>query len=138
MKINWGKIILGSVGLLFTAYAILLILLHYTGKTTNARITEYRQEYGERNETIRNQYTYVYGYEFEVNGKTYSGNGQRIGNSAFLKSDGSQKITVKYLSCCPYLNSAFESKNTTTTIIIFLGIGILFMVLSQKLVLANE
>ena len=134
MKINWGRIIIGIVGLLFSIYALLLISLTFFGVETEANITSYRQEYGERNETIRNQYTYVFGYEFEVNGKTYSGNGQRIGNSVFIKSDNTHKISVKFLKSCPYINCDYKAENHGLTSLIFLGIGIVLIVISRKLV----
>jgi hypothetical protein len=124
MKVNWGKIIIGSVGFIFLMYALLLISLSLFGFSTNAKITSYRQEYGERNETIRNQYTYLYGYEFEVDGKLFSGNGQRIGNSVYLKNNGTQTIQIKYLSCCPFVNHALDENKNTKQILITLLVSL--------------
>ncbi len=132
MKINWGKIIIGSVSAIFLLYALLLISLYFFGVSTSAKITSYRQEYGERNETIRNQYTYLYGYEFEVNGKLCSGNGQRIGNSVYLKNNGTQTIPIKYLSCCPQLNQALDH-SAVKSLLIFMGIGLLLLYFASKI-----
>ncbi len=132
MKVNWGKIIIGSVGFIFLMYALLLISLSLFGFSTNAKITSYRQEYGERNETIRNQYTYLYGYEFEVDGKLFSGNGQRIGNSVFIKDTSNRSIPIKYLSCCPQLNQAFDH-SPVKSLLIFMGIGLLLLYFASKI-----
>lgn len=132
MKINWGKIIIGSVSAIFILYALLLISLYFFGVSTSAKITSYRQEYGERNETIRNQYTYLYGYEFEVNGKLYSGNGQRIGNSVYIKDTANRSIPIKYLTCCPQLNQALDH-SPIKSLLIFIGIGVLLFYFARKI-----
>jgi hypothetical protein len=134
MKINWGKLILGSVGVLFTLYSLLIFSLDWVGTDTEARLTSYRQEYGERNEVIPNRYTYLYGYEFEVDGKTYVGNGQRIAGPAHLKLSGDETIRIKYLSCCPYLNQAEEVTEVEWSALIFLGIGLGLLLVVTKLV----
>ena len=132
-KNNFGKILITSVGIIFLIYTIFLFVLNFFGNNANARITSYRQEYGERNETIRNQYTYVFGYEFEVNGKKYSGNGQKISDSVFLKSDGKTTISIKYLKCCPALNTAYDGNKTLLNILISLGVATLLLYFSRKM-----
>lgn len=105
-------------------YGLFLGVLLSFGDDVTARVTSYRREYGERNETIRNQYTYLYGYEFMVNGKKYSGTGQRIGNSVYLKPGNSTFMHVKYLPCCPYLNTDTEGNKTMLNMLISLLVGI--------------
>lgn len=133
MKINWGKIIIGGVGVLFFLYALLLISLYFFGGSTSAKITSYRQEYGERNETIRNQFTYLYSYEFEVDGKLYHGNGQRIGNSVYIKNTDNQTIKVKYLVCCPTFNHSVDGKSNVKQIAIFISISLLLFYFAAKI-----
>jgi len=58
-----GKIIIGFVGSIFLLYAIFLAVLWLAGTPVPAKITSFRREMGERDETIRNQYTYAYAYE---------------------------------------------------------------------------
>lgn len=127
-KNKWGKWLILSIGLIFTLYSIFLGSLVLFGAETKAKITSYRQEYGERNEAIRNQYTYLFGYEFEYQGKTYSGTGQKIGNSVFLKNDGNSFITIKFLPSIPQLNTAYEEKRTVINMAITLvvGLGLLY------------
>lgn len=123
MKIHWGKVILVGVGTLFTLYSVLIFALNVAGISTEARLTSYRQEYGERNETIRNQYTYLFSYEFEVDGKTYFGNGQRVAGPEHLKLSGNEKIRIRYLAIWPYLNQA-EEKGFDWVAVLYLGIGL--------------
>ena len=132
-KINFGKILISFVGIIFLLYAAFLFILNFFGEETNAILTSYRQEYGERNETIRNQYTYLFSYEFDVNGKKYSGNGQKIGNSVFLKPDGKSTISIKYLRCCPFLSTANDGSKTLMSCFIFFSIGLLLFYFSGKM-----
>lgn len=127
-KNKWGKWLILSIGIIFILYSIFLGSLTLFGSETNAKITSYRQEYGERNETIRNQYTYLFGYEFEYEGKTYYGNGQKIGNAVYLKNDGNSFITIKFLPSIPQLNTAYEEKRTVINmgITIVIGLGLLY------------
>lgn len=99
-----GKIIIGSVGLLFLLYGCFLIILWLNGIETQAKIISFRRELQERAEVIPNRYTYAYAYEFNVSGEKYSGNSKKIQGPLFLKNQGNSFIKVHYLACCPSLN----------------------------------
>ncbi|MBI9040596.1 hypothetical protein [Lutibacter sp.] len=130
---NFGKWLIFSIGFLFTIYGLFLGSLTLFGTETKAKITSYRQEYGERNETIRNQYTYLFGYEFEYKGKVYTGTGQQIGSPVFLKNNGNSFITVKFLPAIPQLNSSFNGEKTIWNIAISFVIGIGLMYITKKM-----
>ncbi|MFA5297842.1 MAG: hypothetical protein WC389_06495 [Lutibacter sp.] len=132
-KNKWGKWLILSIGIIFILYSVFLGSLVLFGTETKAKITSYRQEYGERNEAIRNQYTYLFGYEFEYQGKTYSGTGQKIGNSVFLKNDGNSFITIKFLPSIPQLNTAYEEKRTIINMAITLVIGLGLLYATKKM-----
>lgn len=132
-RFNFGKWLIFSIGLLFTIYSLFLGSLTLFGTEINAKVTSYRQEYGERNEMFRNQYTYLYGYEFYVDGVKYFGTGQKISDSVYLKNNGNSYMQVKYLSCCPYFNSDFEANKTLTRIFIFLVVGMGLVLVSRKM-----
>lgn len=132
-KLNFGKVLIFSIGLLFTIYSLFLGGLALFGTETKAKITSYRQEYGERNETIRNQYTYVFGYEFKFEGKVYTGTGQQIGNPVFLKNNENSFITVKFFPAIPQLNSSFNGEKTIWNIAISFVIGIGLMYITKKM-----
>jgi hypothetical protein len=118
-----GKIIIGTVALLFLLYALFLCTLCLAGTKTQAKITDFRRELAERNETIRNQYTYAYGYEFIVSGKQYSGHSKKVQGPVFLKNQGSSYITVYYLECCPVLNYPGDDFKPWYKILIYFAVA---------------
>lgn len=119
-----GKIIIGTVAVLFLLYGCFLTILWLGGTKTQARVVSFRREMQERNETIRNQYTYAYYYEFMVSGKTYSGNSKKVQGPLFLKNDGNSFITVHYLACCPILNCPEGGFKPWFTILIYFSVGL--------------
>jgi hypothetical protein len=118
-----GKLIIGAVASLFLLYGIFLSTLWIVGNKTQARITDFRREMGERDETIRNQYNYVYAYEFTVAGKTYSGNSKKVMGPVFLKNSGNSFIKVHYLKCCPVLNGPETDFSPQYKLLIYFGIA---------------
>lgn len=99
-----GTIIVGIVASIFLLYGCFLGILWVAGTKTQAQVQNFRREMGERNETIPNQYTYSFDYEFTVEGKAYSGNSKKVQGPVFLKNQGNSFIMVHYLSCCPFIN----------------------------------
>ena len=130
---RWGKWLILSVSAIFTLYSLYIFVLVIYGEDVQAKVTSYRQEYGERDETIRNQYTYLYAYEFSVDGKTYTGTGQLISDSIFLKNSQNQFMQVKYLECCPYLNTYFRGTKTLLNGGISLLIGMLLFYFTRRM-----
>ncbi|WP_319500195.1 hypothetical protein [uncultured Draconibacterium sp.] len=120
-----GKIIIGSIALIFFAYGCFLSLLWLGGTKTQASVQNFRREMGERNETIRNQYTYTYDYEFTVSGKTYSGNSKKVKGPLFLKDQGNIAITVHYLPCCPMLNAPTDDFSPWYKILIYFAVTLI-------------
>lgn len=118
-----GKIIIGSVSAVFFLYGLFLSVLWLGGTQTQARVVEFRREMGERNETIRNQYTYSYSYEFTVAEKSYSGNSKKVQGPVFLKNDGNSFIAVHYLACCPVLNCPKDDFKPWYKILIYYAVG---------------
>lgn len=118
-----GKIVVGTVASLFLLYGIFLTVLWLAGTPVQAKVTSFRREMGERNETIRNSYTYSYDYEFNVSGKTYSGNSKKVQGPVFLKNDGNSFITVHYLKCCPFLNCPEVDYTPKYKLLIYFGIA---------------
>ncbi|WP_372649058.1 hypothetical protein [Draconibacterium sp.] len=119
-----GKIIIGSIALIFLTYGCFLSLLWLGGTKTQARVLNFRREMGERNETIRNQYTYTYDYEFTISGKEYSGNSKKVKGPLFFKNQGNTFITVHYLGCCPALNAPADDFKPWYKILIYFAVAI--------------
>lgn len=128
-----GKIILGTVALIFLLYGCFLTVLWAAGIPIRARVTEFRREMQERGETIRNQYTYAYSYEFSVSGKKYSGHSKKVQGPLFLKNDGTSMIKVKYLRCCPWLNCPEDDFTPWYKIPIFFGVSMVLGYFMMKI-----
>lgn len=124
---RFGKWLVLSVAALFSVYALFLLALQLFGEPTLAKLTSYRQEYGERNETVRNNYTYQLAYEFMVGAKKYTGTGQRIASPVFLKPSENATIKVMYLPCCPMFNYYTEGEKDHISIAVYFVVaGVLF------------
>ncbi len=128
-----GKMLVAAIGLLFLGYGIMLASLFFWGTATEARLTSYRQEMGERNEVIPNRYTYHFGYAFTVNGKNYSGTGQRVAGPVHLKPGPGATITVKYLPCCPFISSGTENGKEGCRIAVILSIAFVLLWFFRKM-----
>jgi len=128
-----GKIIIGSVALIFLVYGCFLTVLWISGTKTQARVLNFRREMQERGETIRNRYTYAYDYEFTVSGKQYSGHSKKVQGPVFLKSQGNSFISVNYLECCPYLNSPESDFTPKYKILIYFFISIVLGYFMKKM-----
>jgi hypothetical protein len=132
-SINFGKVLIFIIGFLFAFYSIFMAGLALFGTETTAKITSYRRQLGERDETIRNQYTYLYGYEFNYKGKTYSGNGQKVGSPIVLKNRGNSYVKIRFFPSIPQLNSSFDNEKTIWNIGISFVIGIGLMFITKKM-----
>ena len=128
-----GKIIIGAVSVLFFLYGGFLTLLWLAGKPTQANFTSYRRELGERDETIRNQYNYVYSYEFTAKGKTFSGNSKKVQGPLFLKNNGNTFIKVHYLACCTFLNAPETDFTPKYKLLIYFGVAAVLFYFATKL-----
>lgn len=128
-----GKIIVGTVALLFLLYGCFLGTLWLAGTKAQAQVKNFRREMGERDETIRNKYTYSYDYEFTVKDKTYSGNSKKVQGPVFLKNQGNSFITVHYMSCCPFLNCPETDFKPWYKIFIYFGVALVFGYFLKKM-----
>ena len=128
-----GKWIVGITGMLFVLYGIFLTSLWLIGTPKQAKITSYRMESGERDETIRNSYTFVYAYEFSVNGKTFSGNSRDIKSPIHVKNSGYSTLKIHYLGCCPFLNCPVSDFSPKYKLLLYFGLGMLFLYFLKKM-----
>ncbi len=128
-----GRILITSFGLLSLGYGLMLAALFFFGTMVEARLTSYRQELGERNEVIPNRYTYHFGYSFAVDGREYSGTGQRIASPTFLKPGSDATITVKFLPCCPRIHTDVRKDQEGRRVMVILALGLVLLWISRKM-----
>jgi hypothetical protein len=82
------------------------ILLGFAGKSVSAVITDIRREGGERTDGKPGRYTYNISYTFTLpDGKEINGFTRKIGDSVYLKADGTSTMRVRYFPAFPYVNA---------------------------------
>jgi hypothetical protein len=95
--------LLGAALILWGAGKIALGII---GEPETATITHIRREGGERNDIKPGQYTYNISYTFALpDGKEINGFTKKIGDSVYLKADGTSNVRVRYFSAFPYINA---------------------------------
>ena len=95
--------LLGAALILWGAGKIALGII---GEPETATITHIRREGGERNDIKPGQYTYNISYTFALpDGKEINGFTKKIGDSVYLKADGTSNVRVRDFSAFPYINA---------------------------------
>jgi hypothetical protein len=95
--------LLGAALILWGAGKIALGII---GEPETATITHIRREGGERNDIKPGQYTYNISYTFALpDGKEINGFTKKIGDSVYLKADGTSTVRVRYFSTFRYINA---------------------------------
>lgn len=93
-----------GIGLIFMGAS--QIMLGFAGQSTSAVITSIRREGGERTDVRPGRYTYNISYAFTLpDGKEIDGFTKKIGDSVYLKADGTSTIRVRYFPAFPYVNA---------------------------------
>ena len=107
------------------------ILLGFAGKSAFAVITNIRCEGGERTDGKPGRYTYIISYTFTLpDGKEINGFARKIGNSVYLKADGTSTVRVRYFPACPYVNIMERDTGfgAGQLVLIFTGIALIFLI----------
>ena len=93
-----------GIGLIFMGVS--QAVLGFAGKSTSAVVTSIRREGGERTDGKPGRYTYNISYTFTLpNGKEVNGFTKYIGNSVYLKADGTSAMRVRYFPAFPYIST---------------------------------
>jgi hypothetical protein len=93
-----------GIGLIFMGVSE--IMLGFAGKSAHAVITDIRREGGERTDGKPGRYTYNISYIFVLpDGKEINGFTKKIGDSVYLKADGTSTVQVRYFTVFPYINA---------------------------------
>jgi hypothetical protein len=81
-------------------------ILGITGKSASAVVTAVRREGGERTDGKPGRYTYNISYTFTLpDGKKVNGFTKHIGDSVYLKADGTSTVRIRYYPAFPYINA---------------------------------
>lgn len=92
-----------GIGLVFMGAS--QALLGFAGKSASAAVTDIRREGGERTDGKPGRYTYNISYTFALpDGKEINGFTKKIGDSVYLKADGTSTVRIRYFPVFPYIN----------------------------------
>lgn len=94
------------IGLSFILWGIGNVALGILGEQATAVITDIRREGGEHTDLKPGRYTYNISYTFALpGGKEINGVTKKIGDSVYLKADGTSTVRVRYFPCFPYFSA---------------------------------
>lgn len=92
-----------GIGLIFMGAS--QALLGFAGKSASAVVTDIRREGGERTDGKPGRYTYNISYTFTLpDGTEINGFTKKIGDSVYLKADGTSTVRIRYFLVFPYIN----------------------------------
>lgn len=92
-----------GIGLIFMGAS--QAILGFAGKSASAVVTDIRREGGERTDGKPGRYTYNISYTFTLpDGKEINGFTKKIGDSVYLKADGTSTVRIRYFPVFPYIN----------------------------------
>ncbi len=94
------------------------------GKTANSEQTVTSEKSGERTDGKPGRYTYNISYTFTLpDGKEINGFTKKIGDSVYLKADGTSTVRVRYFSTFPYINAMERDTGLDSKPQIFVKLG---------------
>lgn len=101
-----ARILITLLGIALVLMGVSQAILGFAGKSTSAVITDIRREGGERTDGKPGRYTYNISYTFTLpDGKEINGFTKKIGDSVYLKADGTSTTRVRYFPAFPYINA---------------------------------
>ena len=110
------------------------IILGSAGTSASAVITDIRREGGERTDGKPGRYTDNISYKFALtDGKEVNGFTKRIGDSVYLKVDGTTTVWVRYSPAFPSVNALErDAELGSRQVIMMLAGGFLILVMTAK------
>jgi len=128
------RILITLLGIALILMGASEIILGFAGKTASAVITDIRREGGERTDGNSGRYTYNISYTFTLpDGKKINGYTKKIGDSVYLKPNGTSTTRVRYLPAFPYINAMEQDTGfgAGQLVLIFAG-GFLIFFMNRK------
>ncbi len=121
-----------GIGLIFMGMS--QAILGFTGKSAPAVITDIRREGGERTDGKPGRYTYNISYTFTLpDGKEVNGFSKHIGDSVYLKADGTSIVRVRYFSPFPYINAMERDTGLGVgQVVLMIAGGVLIFLMNRK------
>jgi hypothetical protein len=108
--------------------------LGFVGKSATAVITDIRREGGERTDGKPGRYTYNISYTFALpDGKKINGFTKKIGDSVYLKADGTSTVRIRYYPAFPYINAMEQDARLGAgQMVLVIAGGVLIFLMNRK------
>lgn len=121
-----------GIGLIFMGMT--QAILGFTGKSASAVITGIRREGGERTDGKPGRYTYNISYTFTLpDGKEVDGFAKYIGDSVYLKADGTSTARVRYFPAFPFINAMERDAGLGAgQVVLVIAGGVLIFLMNRK------
>lgn len=122
-----------GIGLIYMGASA--IMLGFTGRSASAIITDIRREGGERADGKSGRYTYNISYTFILpDGKEVNGFTKKIGDSVYLKADGTSTVSIRYYPAFPYINVLEKDAGfgAGQLVLIISGVTLIFLINSKQ------
>ena len=128
------RILITLLGIALIFMGMSQTILGYAGKSASAVITDIRREGGERTDGKPGRYTYNISYTFSLpDGKKINGFIKKIGDSVYLKADGTSTVQVRYFPAFPYIS--FMERDTglgAGQVVLMIAGGFLIFFMNRK------
>jgi len=110
------------------------VVLGFAGKSASAVVTDIRREGGERTDGKPGRYTYNISYTFSLpDGKEINGFTKKIGDSVYLKADGTSTVRVRYFPVFPYINAMErDARLGAGQVVLVIAGGVLIFLMNRK------
>jgi hypothetical protein len=116
-----GRFILGAVGVMMIALALMTILLYFMGDTAQAQVSTRRVGGSRDGAPADSRYEWSIDYEFTAaNGSTYYGTTTRRGSDMSVKFDRK----VYYFKAVPNLNALAGEVRPNVGQLVMIGLGV--------------
>lgn len=128
------RLLITLLGIALILMATFEVVLGMAGASAMATVNSIRREGGERTDGKPGRYTYNIGYSFTLpNGKEVNGFAKKIGDSVYLKADGSSFVQIRYFPAFPYINAMDQdTKFGARQLVLVLAGGTLIVLINKK------
>ena len=128
------RILITLLGIGFIFMGMSQAILGFIGKIAPAVVTDIRREGGERTDGKPGRYTYNISYTFTLpDGKEVNGFSKHIGDSVYLKADGTSTVRVRYFPAFPYINAMERDAGLGVgQVVLMIAGGVLIFLINRK------
>lgn len=128
------RVLITLLGIALILMGVSQVALGFAGKNASAVITHIRREGGERADGKPGRYTYNISYTFSLpDGRKIVGHTKKIGDSVYLKADGTSIVRVRYFPGLPFVNALERDTGLGAgQVVLTIAGGILIFIINKR------